>query len=65
MIIRLNQSFKGLPVGSELSIDSVGGIPVDSFWRKRLKDSVIDNCIEIVKKQYKSKKVNHDSNNKS
>ena len=59
MNIKLNQSFKGLPVGSELSIDSVGGIPVDSFWRKRLKDSVIDNCIEIVKNQYKSKKVEH------
>lgn len=56
MIIKLNQSFRGLPVGSELSIDSVSGIPLDSFWRKRLKDSIIDNCIEIVKKQYKTKK---------
>lgn len=25
------------------------GIPLDSFWRKRLKDSQIDNCLEITK----------------
>lgn len=25
------------------------GMPIDSFWRNRLTDSKIDNCIEIVK----------------
>ncbi len=25
------------------------GLPVDRFWRKRIKDAEIDNCIEIVK----------------
>ena len=31
------------------------GVPMDSFWRRRLKDSAIDNCVEIVK-EVKSKK---------
>ena len=24
------------------------GIPTDSFWRERLKDSKIDGCVEII-----------------
>jgi hypothetical protein len=23
-------------------------IPLDSFWRNRLEDAIIDNCIEII-----------------
>lgn len=25
------------------------GVPLDKFWRDRLKDSEIDGCIEVVK----------------
>ena len=34
------------------------GTPLDSFWRNRIKDSEIDNCVEIIKevKDFKIKK---------
>lgn len=27
----------------------VNNIPLERFWRRRLKDAKIDNCVEIVK----------------
>lgn len=41
----------------EIEVDK-NGIPLDKFWRNRLKDSEIDNCIEI----YKPKKVKKHDN---
>lgn len=47
----------GVKAGSEMEIDvSKTGIPVVREWRNRLRDSVIDNCISVVKKEVKSKK---------
>ena len=31
-------------------------IPLDRFWRKRLKDAETDNCVEVVKAETKPKK---------
>jgi hypothetical protein len=60
MKIRLNQNLS-TPKG-KLTKDEVieietseDGLPLDRFWRDRLKDSEIDNCIEIVKTPSKSK----------
>ena len=55
--IKINKSLQGYVAGSELtlSVDDFG-TPFDNFWRNRLKDSVIDNCIEIIKSTKKSKK---------
>jgi hypothetical protein len=25
------------------------GVPLEKFWRNRLKDAEIDNCVEVVK----------------
>lgn len=25
------------------------GVPLERFWRNRLKDAVTDNCVEVVK----------------
>jgi len=52
MQIKLNQNLR-TPQGQLLKdaiieINDQDGVPTDLFWRNRLKDSAIDNCIEIV-----------------
>lgn len=33
---------------SIIEVEDIDNIPTDLFWRNRLKDSAIDNCVEIV-----------------
>jgi hypothetical protein len=59
MKLKINQDIK-TPNGkvfknSIIEIDELDGEPASNFWRNRLKDSAIDNCVEIVSTQ---KKVN-------
>lgn len=55
MRIKILKKIKSnLEVGKIIKIEDKEGIPTNRFWRARLKDSKIDNCIEIVK--IKSKK---------
>jgi hypothetical protein len=64
MKLKLNQNLstpKGkLLKGAIISLEcDAKKIPLEIFWRKRLKDSAIDNCVEIVLEkisQSKSKK---------
>ena len=39
----------------ELEADKSGN-PLNIFWRRRLKDSKIDNCVSIIKDNLKNKK---------
>jgi len=60
MKIKLNQDL-ATPQGKLLKdqfieIADDNGIPTDHFWRNRLKDSAIDNCIEVISTQKKDKK---------
>ena len=60
MQIKLNQDLrtpKGkLPKGKIIDVACDGNNnPLDQFWRNRLRDSAIDNCVEIYK-QSKVKK---------
>jgi len=48
MKIKLNMDLNGISKGQIIEIKSVKGIPADLFWRRRLADSKIDNCVEIV-----------------
>lgn len=48
MKIKINLKIKNYKIGEIIEIESVNGIPTDIFWRNRLNDSKIDNCIEIV-----------------
>ena len=60
MKLKLNQDLR-TPKGKLvkdviIEIDDVEGVPLDKFWRNRLKDSALDNCVEIVSTQIKGKK---------
>lgn len=52
MKLKLNQNLKYKKIeykkDSIIEVDDVDNIPTDLFWRNRLKDSTIDNCVEIV-----------------
>jgi hypothetical protein len=59
MKLKINQDIK-TPNGkvfkdSIIEIDEIDGEPASNFWRNRLKDSAIDNCVEIVSTQKKGK----------
>lgn len=54
--IRINKDFITYKEGQEISVDSIDGIPLDKFWRDRLKDSKFDNCVSVVKKTRKPAK---------
>ena len=43
--------------GETITLDSDNnGIPLDKFWRRRLADSKIDGCVEVVKPSAKKPK---------
>ncbi len=49
--LKINSTFRSQKVKKgdiiTVEVDS-NSIPLDQFWRRRLKDSKIDNCVEIV-----------------
>jgi hypothetical protein len=54
MIIKILKEIKDpklgvLKEGQEIQIETIDNVPTSQFWRNRLKDSVIDNAIEIIK----------------
>jgi hypothetical protein len=54
MIIKILKEIKDpklgvLKEGEEIQIETIDNVPTSQFWRNRLKDSVIDNAIEIIK----------------
>lgn len=60
MQIKLNIDLKTpkglLKKDSIINIEDIDGTPTELFWRNRIKDSAIDNCIEIVLTKKKDKK---------
>ena len=64
MIIKILKQIKDpelgiLKEGEEIEIETIDELPISQFWRNRLKDSVIDNAIEIIKTK-KLKKINNE-----
>lgn len=47
--LKLNVDMHGLKAGKvlELDVDS-DGVLLDRFWRRRLQDSAMDNCVSVV-----------------
>lgn len=57
--IKINTDFPlhGVKTGQEITIEvDANGVPLDKNWRRRLRDSAIDNSIEIVGTKTKTKK---------
>lgn len=48
MQIKVNTRMPGFAAGEIISVPDVKGVPTDAFWRRRLEDSAIDNCCEVV-----------------
>lgn len=47
--LKVNYDLKGLRAGDTVRIKcDKDGTPIDAYWRRRMKDSAIDNCVEIV-----------------
>lgn len=47
----INKDLGSHKAGSKVKVKcNKDGIPLDVFWRRRLKDSAVDNCVEWGKK---------------
>ncbi len=53
--IRTPEGLKNSGLIIELDSDC-NGIPLNRFWRDRLKDSAMDNCVELVTEIINKKK---------
>ena len=58
--LKINKSIKtptGMKMGGTIiNVEcDANDVPLDLFWRARLKDSEIDNCVELVKETAKPK----------
>ena len=47
--LKINFAFATHEEGDILTLPAYGGLPTDSYWRRRLQDAKIDNCCELVK----------------
>lgn len=52
--LKVNANIHGYYKGDTVivKVDS-NGVPLDINWRRRLKDSMIDNCVEIISSEKK------------
>ncbi len=54
MKIKVNKPISDHKIGSVVEVETdKSGIPLDREWRRRLSDSKIDGCCEIVKSKEK------------
>ena len=47
--IKINKPIRDYPPGAiaRVPVDDVG-VPLEKFWRDRLRDAEIDSCVEVV-----------------
>ena len=59
--IKTNMPLPGYPEGSVVPVPvDAAGIPINKFWRDRLRDAELDNCVEIVKAPRKTSNKNEE-----
>jgi hypothetical protein len=51
MKLKLNRNLALYEAGDIVEVEAVNGVPVNRYWRKRLKDSQFDNCVEIIEEK--------------
>lgn len=55
--LKINAPLKNLKPGAIINIQTdKDGVPLERYWRDRLRDSEIDNCVEIVDAKKKERK---------
>jgi len=65
MKIKVNVDLGAYKKGTvvNVAVDS-NNIPLDRYWRSRLKDSEKDNCIEVIQEEKKYQEIKIKSNKK-
>lgn len=54
---KVNKDIRDKKAGDIINIDvDKNGVAIDKYWRRRQKDSVLDNCIEEIKQKKEAKK---------
>lgn len=56
MKLKLNHSMLWHKKGDIIEVKEIDGQPSDLYWRRRIKDAKIDNCVEIVSELPKHEK---------
>ena len=51
MKLKLNRNLALYEAGDIVEVEAVDGIPVNSYWRKRLNDAQFDNCVEVIEEK--------------
>lgn len=54
MKIQLNADLRKSKKGDIITIEDRNGVPIDPFWKRRLKDSAIDGCITVLDQKKKA-----------
>ena len=49
--LKINKPIHGHPSGSTVRVQADdASVPLDKFWRDRIRDAEIDDCVTVVKK---------------
>ena len=54
--LKLNIPLAGYQAGQTVTVQTDrANVPLDRFWRRRMKDAKIDNCLQVVNNTKRSK----------
>lgn len=51
MKLEIKKPFDNYTVGQIVPVKAVRGLPIDVYWRRRLKDAELDGCVQIIKEK--------------
>jgi len=56
--LKINADLAGCKKGQVITLKSKNKMPLDIYWRKRVRDSIHDNCVEMVENKKTSFEIN-------